>query len=356
MIPIELKPFPDEILSSWLIRNSIANGSDPSSWVDGIWMNYRAWNIDMDRHLSQSRINQLSNITSLDKMQIRNMTLEPTIEKIFSEHKLNPKKAWLFVVPTGSRGGRKINGTHFCKDCLKDRNPYIKKQWRLAWNVACPIHKTLLIHRCPKCNEAFSPHLINYKNIEIFKCTHCGFDLTKSDSISVCDEVINFQEKLNDIALGYCKSIDYPIMEKNISELFKTIRILFSFFRYTSFSVKHKNIFNKFGIDKSINISNYSNGTTFEAMSVEDRLQLLLVISKLAKFKINDIKNILLDEHIYKKSLLNQISLDSLTIDYLAEGLEESKDRIMVASKNNSIEPRSKEEVEKLMNEIRRFI
>ena len=355
-IPIELKPFSDEILSSWLIRNSIACGSDPSSWVSGIWLNFRVWTRDIDRHLPTDKIIRLSKITSLSVKQIRNMTLEPIIEKIISDYSLNPNKAWFFIVPTGSRSGKKINGTHFCKDCFKEKNPYVKKQWRLAWNVACPIHEQLLIYKCQKCNEAFAPHLIDYKNTQIFKCTYCGYDLRLSTSVDASKEVIQFQENLNRVAFGDVSSIDFPIIKYSIDELFKTIRILISFFRYAIYSEKHKNILKEFNIYENINTQAYSKGISFESMAIEDRCQLLYIVSKLSKFNLDEIEKIFSDNNIHQKALLNQISLSTKTINKLAKNLIYTKARAVLVDKSKSIKPKSKTEVEKLMNEIRKFI
>jgi hypothetical protein len=176
-IPIELEPLPNEILSSWLIRNSIANGSDPGSWVSGVWFNFRVWTRDIDRHLAADKINKLSKITSLSKEQVRNMTLEPIVEKITSDYSLNSQKAWPYIIPTGTRGTSTTNGIHFCKECLKESTPYLKKEWRLAWNVACSKHKELLLHKCQKCDKTFAPYKVDYLNTQICKCTHCGFDL-----------------------------------------------------------------------------------------------------------------------------------------------------------------------------------
>jgi len=355
-IPIELNPFPDETLSSWLIRNSIASGSDPSSWVSGIWFNFRAWTRDIDRHLPLSKINKLSKITSLTQEQIRNMTLEPTIEKISSDYSLNPKKAWLFVIPTGQRSGKKINGTYFCKDCLKEPHFHLKKQWRFAWNVACPIHKQLLLYKCPKCNEAFTPHLINYQNTQIHKCTYCRYDLRLSTSTPANNEVLNFQEKLNEVAFSQKKILDFPIVETSTKELFYTIRILLSFFRYAAYSEKHKNIFKKFGINHEIAISNYTKGVSFESMSIQDRQQLLLVISRLSEFNLEEIESVFLDENVHQKTLLNQVALNSKTINNLASKLHLTNNRIILHNRNKQILPNSKEEVERLMNDVRKFI
>lgn len=51
-LPIKLKPLKDEILSSWLIRLSIANGMEPTSFTNAIFDEQRFWNKDVDRKIS----------------------------------------------------------------------------------------------------------------------------------------------------------------------------------------------------------------------------------------------------------------------------------------------------------------
>ena len=176
-LAVEPKVFNDESLSSWLTRSSIANGSDPKSFYIALFDKYRVWNKDIDRYLPQEQAQQLSKLTSLDQQQIHNLTLEPYIKKIAKREKLNRYSLWYFIIPTGRRGLSRVNGMHFCPKCLKESNPYLKKQWKLAWNVGCPIHKIKLLNKCQKCSSIFAPQLLSYDNPHIYLCTSCGFDL-----------------------------------------------------------------------------------------------------------------------------------------------------------------------------------
>ena len=356
-IPIELASLPNEILSSWLIRNSIANGSDPGSWVSGIWFNYRAWTRDMDRHLSTDKINKLSKITSLSKEQIRNMTLEPIVENITSNYSLNPQKSWSYIIPTGARGTSTTNGMHFCTECLKEDTPYLKKEWRLAWNVACPKHKELLLHKCQKCDKTFAPHKVNYLDIQVFKCTHCGFDLRQSKTTVANSEVLVFQSKLNNVAFHNIFDTDFPIVAHTQEELFNTIRIFISFFKNLLRLDKRHLLFEKINFNDEINLARYQKGTTFEAMSSVDREQMLLMVSRLFEFTMDEIRQFLmLDLQITKKSLLSQILTTSRTINFLANDLDNGIAKIVLADRTSVIRPRTKDEVEALMEEISPYI
>ncbi|MCK9490712.1 MAG: TniQ family protein [Sulfurimonas sp.] len=355
-IPIEVKPYPDEILSSWIIRNSIANGSDPSSFVGGIWHEFRAWSRDIDRHLSSGKASKLSKITSLSKEQVKNLTLEPIIETITSRTSLNPKATWYFVIPTGTRGTTRINGAHFCSKCLALPNPYIKKQWKLAWNVACPIHKQLLISSCQNCNKVFSPHLIDYMNTKIYICTNCGFDLRKSSVIDSDKEALSLQESLNDAIFNGKISKSLPLAEHTIDELFITTRVLLSFFRNLYRLPRYKDIFEKLNLSNKEVFHTSSSRNSFEAIEVKDREILMIAVSRLFKINIDEIKNLFKNSKLRYKTLAEQLNISSKTIDYLAEGLIVSDSFSISANTCKEIKPRSKEEVETLMDEIRTFL
>lgn len=353
-IPIEPRPYPDEILSSWLIRSSIANGSDPSSWVSGTWIEYRAWTRDIDRHLPKDKIAKLAQITSFSVDQIRDMTLEPLIEKITDTKLLNDKKGWPFVIPTGFRGGTKTNGTHFCSTCLSEPNFYIKKQWRLAWNTTCPKHNQLLTLRCQNCYHVFSPHLVDYIHTELHICTHCGYDLRDSTIVKADTEVITFQELLNDATCWGQVDNSIPIIEFTVKELFTTLKAILAFFRTINKSPKHNHIFDKLDIRKFEFLHSIKQDS-FESLDVKDREHLLLAVSRLFAFSLDEIKEILQEAGVTYKTLASNRSSQSQTIKYFCENLKLSNTKV-VAHHTKVIKPRSKEEVEKLMDEIRPYI
>ena len=124
-LPIKLKPLKDEILSSWLIRLSIANGMEPVSFANAIFNEQRFWNKDIDRKISDKCKRTLSKTLSLNIQDIENMTLEPLIKGILPSFKTDDRKMWLFVIPLGQRGGNRANGLHFCPQCLSEKNSYL---------------------------------------------------------------------------------------------------------------------------------------------------------------------------------------------------------------------------------------
>jgi len=354
-IPIELDPFEDEIFSSWLIRNAIANGTDPSSFVDGVWPNYRTWTRDIDRHIPNDKIDILCKRISLSKEHIKNLTLEPLIEKIMLNGPLNPKKSWYFVIPTGLRGGLKTNGTYICPYCLDSKNPYFKKQWRLAWNTSCPIHGNLLMAKCQKCNRNIGPHLITYTNSSFQLCTHCGFDLRKSKCSPGNEDAISFQEQLNNCIFNDSFDIRFPIIENTPNELFITTRNILSFFKILIRLPAHYDIFDKLGIAQHSNKLEFEKRLTFESMEAKERQILLLMVYEIFKLDIIEIRNIIEESAITHKSLI-QLKTSNKTMTYLSKNLPVNNTHRYRQSMKQSIQPRTKKEVDKIIDSIKGFL
>jgi hypothetical protein len=92
-------------------------------------------------------------------------------------------------------------------------------------------------------------------------------------------------------------------------------------------------------------------------MSSADREQLLLMVSRLFTLTIDEIEELfMIDLHIVKKSLLSQLLTSSKTINLLAKNLDDGTTKTVSADRTVLITPRTKDEVEALMDEIRPFI
>jgi phosphosulfolactate synthase (CoM biosynthesis protein A) len=197
---------------------------------------------------------------------------------------------------------------------------------------------------------------VDYLNTQIYKCAYCGFDLRLSESTVANEEVLVFQRKLNNAVFYDIIENNFPIIENTQEELFNTIRIFISFFKALLWLNKRHILFEKIDLHEEINLSNYPKGTTFEAMSSADREQLLLVVLKLFTLNINEIQQLFIDLHIVKKSLLSQVLTTSKTINHLAKNLADSSTKRIYAGRSAQIVPKTKDEVEALMDEIRPFI
>ncbi len=355
MIPIRPKPKSDEILSSWLIRCAIANGSDPAGWGGGIWNEYRIWTRDFDRSLPKSKAVPLCRATGISCTDIISMTLEPLILRVTNTESFNLNTAWPWVIPTGIRNRSKFNGLHFCPECLKEVEAYCKKQWRLSWNVACSEHKVILHLRCPKCHTVFSPHLMNYLDTDIGKCQKCGCDLRQIVSEKADDGAIGLQEMLNhSVVSGDADSAISP--DQSLSDMFTTLRMLMLLFHGVSRCQAVQRVVSELTGSDEFPVITYT-GYALETADVQERHYLMMLCAKVFEMNIDDISDLLRKADITRQMIAEAKHEDSPVISHLLETLRENgRSRESIYVGKNKIEPRGKEEVEHLMDEIRRYL
>lgn len=353
-IVIEPQIYNNEILSSWLIRSSIINGSEPNSWATIIFNDNKFWSKDFDRFIEDKEIYKLVKGCNKSFQELKNMTLEPLYKKIFGNDKLNSKKAWTFIISTGQRGAYKRNGTYFCPLCLKNEKEFsLRREFRLAWNTSCSIHKINLLQKCQKCETNFTPYKITFDEAKPFLCTNCRYDLRKSNMKRANEEVYVFQEKLNNAILNENIDKKFPLIELNLEELFKTLRILLSFLRALMKTNKSTTFLKKLNLEHlKKQLEEIKTSDNFEDMELKAREFYLLLVSRLFSLKIEDIKKIFEELDFTYKLVAKQSTLSSKTIDYITKNLKvNSKSKDVVSTKE--ITPKSKEEVKILQEELK---
>lgn len=357
-IVIEPRIYPNETLSSWLIRCSILNGSQPNDWTHILFNDNRMWNRDFDRYLPKESLAQLSKYSLKTIDELRDMTLEPLIKKIFNTDNINPKKSWTFVLSTGQRGSYKRNGIYFCPLCISDKKTfYFKKEHKLAWNTSCSTHNIKLLQKCENCNKDFSPHKITYDKTKIYLCTNCGYDLRNSKREPCNSEIQIFQIKLNKAIFEDIIDKKFPLVEFSVEELFKTLRILLSFIRALFRIDKYKTLLNILNLSIPNNfLENLNNSNNFEDMDINHRDFFILITSRLFDLKLNRIKEIFEILNFSYKLVAKQSTLTSKTISYLCTDLKiNSKNKTSIFIQNK-VFPKSAEEVNKLLEELKSWL
>lgn len=282
-----LPPLSDEILSSWLIRNAIANGSDPAYFATAIWDKWRAWTVDFDRQIPTDKLHALSLSSGVDKSILQSMTLFPTIDKI-SPEKRNKLTAWKWVIPTGGRNRTKVNGLHYCPHCLANKPHYFTKSGRLAWNTVCPIHKCQLVSHCSKCHTIISPHLVTYEKPNMNLCVSCGFDLSDSVVSKADDDVIALQNLLNN-ALSGERTTNFPLDIKEITDLFAVVHFFMVFFLSI---YKNKPMAKSLSCEFDVDLSLHKSKLMMEQRTNNERHALMLATSRLLKLSKYDLTNL----------------------------------------------------------------
>ena len=354
---IELHPYEDETLTSWLIRNAIANGSEPRSFAIAVFKKDSTWYRDIDRYLLSEKAIQINQLCSLSLQEIKALTLEPLVQKLSHKSlKDNPYSKWQMITPIGLKGSIRTNGFYFCPKCLAMDNVYLKKQWKLAWVIACPAHKNLLLLSCEKCGQVFSPHKIVYESPHLHICTNCGFDLSTSSVDSVNYEALAFQKKLSLIAFKEdFTGINFPLIEESGKDLFLTLTIFLSLFVHINKKEKYSGIFKQLQVDGKHDFKS-SNNTTFARMHITDKEHLLLIASRLFRLSLDEIVTLLKDSGMAQNGFKRTFRHLSPTAQYIFNRLNSKKIFKPSRKLSREIVPKSKEEVDRLFDEIKDYI
>ncbi|MDN5079581.1 TniQ family protein [Aliarcobacter butzleri] len=355
---IEILPYKNESFISWFTRTAFENGTDPKSFALSIWRQDSILYRDLDRYTSKDLLNEVLKYSSLSYQELKNLTLEFLIDKVDTSPTNNVYKKWYFITPFGQKGKIRTNGIHFCSECLKSKIPNINKYWRFSFYIGCPIHKKILLLKCQKCNQVFSPEKLNYLQPHIYICSKCGFDLRNSSTNKVKKEVLDFQKSLFNSLINCKISSSFPLITNNdVKDLFLTLNIFLAFiYKIIRQPIRYKGLIIDFDISTKYSFKNINNGT-FSRLNITDREELLYLVSKIFKFSIDEIIKILSKNNISKNIFRQTFETISPTIDHILERLNNNennhKSRKIIKKEKK---PKNKEEVDKLFKDILPYI
>lgn len=353
---IEIIPEKNESFMSWFIRTSFENGTDPKGFAISIWKQDSLLYRDLDRFIPENLLNTIQKNTSLNYSQLKELTLTPIIEKVNTAEN-NIYRKWYFITPYGQKGKIRTNGIHFCPECLKKNKPFLNKYWRLSFFIGCPIHKIRLLLRCEKCNNIFSPEKQTYIIPHIYKCSKCSYDLRDSNYTKIDQSILNFQSSLLKSIFTNKVDPNFPLITKNnLKDLFLTLYTFIAFiYKVVRQPIRFKNLINDLGIHTDYSFEKIHNGT-FSRLNIKDREELLYLANKMFDFDINEIILLLQKNNITKKTFRQTFKNISPTISYILKKLKDKKRNKSTRVLKKEIMPRSKQEVDKLFEEIKFLI
>ncbi len=354
-------PYPNELLSSWIIRNSIAQGSDPMGWIYGFWGEWRAWTRDIDRYLPKDKIYALSKFCRLPYQTIYDMTLTPSIEKIKGELP-SPYAAWDWIIPMGKRNRSVVHGLYFCPLCLREKHHFFPKNWRFSWHTACPVHHILLQCFCDTCHQPFSPYLVEYTAPYPWLCTRCGKNLRTVSVSSANPQLIHFQNFIDTVLAA--PSFNTKILPEwkleDVTAFFDLLHDLLSLPRMMRRAPKkfidwQNKTFGKVLFSKIDSAS----GQTFDMLPVKIRSELLIGAGHILHMspqhlteslqKSGFTRSRLSDKHYPRSDMMKDI------IQSLASHALTNKKRILHRP-DYAVEPCNIDEVNIRMQEIREYL
>lgn len=357
MLPVNIKQIDNELLSSFLIRIAHANGTNLDTISYKVFRNSKLLTKDIDKYLTSDEIEKISSYINIPFDNIYNMTLYPIVSKIDTKD-LKLFSKWFWITPTSSSYKYKTNGLQFCPKCLEENIDTFKIFNRFSFNVACVKHKIQLHTHCPRCNYQYSP-LLKQIDDSIQTCTNCNLNLSTIENIPIDIEILTLQNFLNQcIIQKNIVSSPYYIVDKNIKELFFTIKILISFFyRIRDKQNVLERLSNYIDINTKFNFERKL-GNCFETLSNFQRSSLLKNVSLLLKIETDELIDIFIISKItYVQFLGTSSSIPHSTLTRkITNYLKLNSHTKEVYKKKKPILPNSIEEVDKLMDDLEQYL
>lgn len=282
LLPARMKPQPDELLSSWLIRLAMAHGLKLHSFCAAVFgRNFPIWNRDIDKSANRQFLSLIAERTGLSFDEVFATTLAAYAGKIYEKHNARGSNVWIMPLQIYHRLHRR-NGLQFCPSCLReDREAYYRREWRLSWITICEKHKIVLLDHCPDCLKpvVFHRQDLGNKNqpvaYSLTECSFCGSLWTAGRVVSSCrpanDHSIRFQKILKETVnsewgkIRGFGTVHAIVFFKGLKQI---LRVLSVCNRSATF---RKEIVRR----SKINIQITANEMSFDYLSVERRYQVL---------------------------------------------------------------------------------
>lgn len=212
VLPVHPQPRADQIFSSWLLWLASGNGKSVKDFCRSLDES-RIELIDF-RHPNDSLVEALIDATGIDAVRIRD-TLPSSLKGLLGS---GPGFLWPYEVlhPWRLRAdsaARNVGG-QYCFICLREGG-YFRVSWILALFTCCPVHKCLLLERCPHCGQPVHDSTRLFRRYEqnpaqaVLKCHACVSSLTRGielhTSTCVGDEIERIHSELvrNESCIGY---------------------------------------------------------------------------------------------------------------------------------------------------------
>ena len=163
--PVDVRPAPGELLSSWLHRLAHANGVPPRYFGAVLGVAGETWSAQLDRHLPEAVRRILLDHTSICPEDIDGLCLAHSpFSSVRLQLRSRPQDA-------GTSTAQSC-WLQFCPTCLReDEAPYFRQSWTLATRVSCFRHGCRLRDRCPSCGQGLAP----FRQDRLVSQQYCAF-------------------------------------------------------------------------------------------------------------------------------------------------------------------------------------
>lgn len=296
-----VRAFPDETMSSWLIRSSLYQGCDTLTLASTVWGKYRIWTTDFERYLPPHLLEPLSQATGVDVENLDKMLLIHNARLHSNEFNQN-NGIWPWVMCQGLRNRKKSMGQPFCPICLSEDSAYLKKEWRMAWATTCTKHQILLQDKCAECGFLFHPAKLSGFEKSLSICHHCGNDVGHNPVCTSASLVQAIIQKNGHLGLMY---LNKPV---DMATWLATLRGFISLIRKAAArpnSHLAKMIY-ELGINKDSLIAPQTAGT-FEWLPIHERNGLLQNAFVLIQHNTEDLISAALNHSVTANTIQNAL-------------------------------------------------
>ncbi|MEH3085441.1 MAG: TniQ family protein [Xylophilus ampelinus] len=203
--PHHIKPCPDEILSSWMVRLAHAHGYKLEKMSLKLFgRGHGLWSSDIDRTGPDHVIQKLSEITGTPIERAQHTTIKSFAAQgqLPGEVHQGGYSPWILPLHLFHRQRTKP-GLMYCPLCLRQEKTFYRRSWRLAFHTICETHQVNLLDTCPRCTGPVSIHRIDIgaagrtpRDGALIHCSHCGFDLSRAPVSACTSEALPLSERL----------------------------------------------------------------------------------------------------------------------------------------------------------------
>lgn len=182
LLPFRPRPEPGELLTSWLARLALENGTTVARIIASCVRDTHYPVLDLDQHLPRPLLHRLAERTGLPWPAIERTSLRALHDLYVGRRQDHGAYRWFMSVrPVRQR--YTMHGQQVCPDCLAtDPVPHYRQTWRLSFVTTCPVHECLRLDRCPACDAPIDHRGACDGRDEVFdehalcRCGGCGAD------------------------------------------------------------------------------------------------------------------------------------------------------------------------------------
>jgi hypothetical protein len=260
-------PFPDELLSSWILRCAKLYNLKSHVFAKFVWGKTQIWTRDIDKSIKKEDLEIFAKINNVPYEIAYNSTLNFYVGKLFDKININGQTKYINTTGVYHRN-RKYYALYYCPICLENIN-YYKRIWRISIIIVCPKCNIYLKDNCENCNSPILPHRIymtkkNSYNLSLSTCYNCKKPLYETTIVHASEGM---------------KKMTKTVMQKlgdTPDQSISYFKLLYFFIRIITFNRTIANYLNEMKITHIPDFSKKYRKHTFEVLTLIEKENVLL--------------------------------------------------------------------------------